>query len=95
MGSGAGWPGHPCSHPRPRGAGGHLDFDLVPRDVHVDPRLEGLVLHALAHGLPHIPRVVMNVGWISIAGKPWIAVWSVISRWSVWFLENIFLFGAS
>jgi hypothetical protein len=37
----------------------------------------------------------MNVGWISIAGKPWIAVWSVISRWSVWFLENIFLFGAS
>ena len=75
LGSGAGWPARraralssgPLLHPRPQGA--HLNFELVPREMHVDPRLEGLVLHALACGLTraamhlsHMHTVVCTFG---------------------------------
>eukprot|EP00964_Phaeocystis_antarctica_P052075 scaffold30448_cov63-Phaeocystis_antarctica.AAC.6 len=75
MGSGAGWPCTPRACPLLRYpcsaalAGAHLDFELVLRDVHIDPRLEGFVLHALARGLPraakhasHMCTVVCTLG---------------------------------
>ena len=40
---------------RDAGMRAHRDCELVPLELQVDPRLEGLVLHALAHRLPRAP----------------------------------------